>query len=57
MWGRGPRATTVSRTSRSWPTSASAQYVVPPEMVERFGLIEVDFNEFERLYAAVRPSE
>ena len=35
----------------------SAQYVVPPEMVQRFGLIEVDFDEFEQLYAAVWPSE
>jgi hypothetical protein len=35
----------------------SAQYAVPPELVARFGLVEVDFDEFERLYAAVRPPE
>ena len=35
----------------------SAQYVVPPEMVQQFGLIEVDFDEFDRLYAAVAPSD
>ena len=35
----------------------SAQYVVPPELVDRFGLVEVDPDEFDRLYAAVAPPE
>ena len=35
----------------------SAQDVVPPELVDRFGLIEVDPDEFDRLHAAVAPPE
>jgi len=31
----------------------SAQYVVPTDLIERFGLEEVDYENFVRLYAAV----
>jgi hypothetical protein len=34
----------------------SARARVPVELIERFGLVEVDHDEFERLWDAERPA-